>query len=131
MIYLSDVREWLKGLVNADCFYIGKLDRKPERAVGVYQRKTPAPPIRAIGQSSSYEVKPISVLMHWNKNADQTEKAAFELYQKLRAVDSLTLNDTRVIFIALLQSEPVDVGTDDAGVFERVIEFDIYYERNE
>ena len=131
MIYLSDVREWLKGLINAEHFYIGKLDRKFERSIGVYQRKSPAPPIRAIGQSSSYEIKPISILIHWNKNADATEKTAFELYQKLRAVDSLTLNDTPVKFIALLQSEPVDVGTDDAGVFERVIEFDIYFERNE
>ncbi len=131
MIYLSDVREWLKGLINAEHFYIGKLDRKFERSIGVYQRRNPAPPVTAIGRSSSYEVKPISVLIHWTKNADTTEKAAFELYQKLRAVSSLTLNDTPVKFIALLQSEPVDVGTDDAGVFERVIEFDIYFERNE
>ncbi|MBQ2442392.1 MAG: hypothetical protein II498_03530, partial [Ruminococcus sp.] len=68
---------------------------------------------------------------HWNKNADTTEKAAYELYKKLSAVNSLILNDTPVRFIVLLQSEPVDVGTDDSGIFERVIEFDIYYERNE
>ena len=131
MIYLSDVRDWLSTLITADKYYIGKLDRKPERAIGVYQRKTPAAPVTAIGQPSSYEVKPISVLIHWNKNADTTEKAAYELYKKLSAVNSLILNDTPVRFIVLLQSEPVDVGTDDSGIFERVIEFDIYYERNE
>lgn len=128
MIYLSDVREWLKTLINAEHYYVGKLDRKPEKAIGVYQRR-PSPPVAAIGQPSSYEIKPISVLIHWNKNADVTEKAAYELYKKLGAAASLTLNDTPVKFISLLQSEPVDVGTDDNGIFERVIEFDIYYER--
>lgn len=129
MIYLSNVRDWLKTLIAADHYYIGRLDRKPERAIGVYQRRNPAPPTVAIGQASSYEVKPISILIHHNKNADQTEKAASELYEKLRAVSSLTLNDTRVLFIRLLQSEPIDVGSDSNGIFERVIEFDIYYER--
>lgn len=131
MIYLSDIRDWLKTLIAADKYYIGKLDKKPEKAIGVYQRRNPAPPIMAIGQDSSYEIKPISILIHWNKNADTTEKAAFDLYEEIKAAASLTLNDTRVLFIKLLQSEPVDVGTDENGIFERVIEFDIYYERND
>lgn len=31
--------------------------------------------------------------------------------------------------IELLVPEPVDVGTDNSGVYERVIELKIYYER--
>lgn len=129
MIYLSDVRDWLKTLISAKFYYIGKLDSKNDRSVGVYQRKNPALPVTAIGQPSSYEIKPISILIHWNKNANETEKAAYELYKQLEAVSSLTLNNTHVQFIQLLQSEPVDVGTDDSGVYERVIEFNLYYER--
>ena len=129
MIHLSDVRDWIKTIFEAEHYYVGKLDTKYDKSVGVYQRKNPAPPIKAIGQPSSYEVKPVSILIHWNKNADETEKAAFELYTQLGAVSSLTLNNTHVQFIALLQSEPVDVGTDDNGVFERVIELDIYYKK--
>lgn len=131
MIYLSSVREWLKTLITAQHYYVGKLDKKPERAVGVYQRKNPAPPVRAIGGESTYEIKPISILIHWNKNADETEKAAMELYQHIRAASSMTIGDTQVYFIKLLQSEPVDIGTDEAGIYERVIEFDIYFERND
>lgn len=129
MIYLADVRDWLKTLIEADHYYIGKLDGKKDRSVGVYQRKNPAPPVTAIGQPSSYEIKPISVLIHWNKNANETERTAYELYEKLMAVSSLQLNNTHVQFIKLLQAEPVDIGTDDDGVYERVIEFDIYYKR--
>lgn len=131
MIYLSDIRDWLKTLISADYYYIGKLDGKKDRSIGVYQRKNPAPPIIAIGQPSSYEIKPISILIHWNKNANETEQTSCELYRQLRAVSSLTLNNTHVYFIALFQSEPVDVGTDDNGIYERVIEFDVYYERTD
>ena len=127
MIYLSDVRDWLKTLITAEHYYIGKLDSKQDKSIGVYQRKNPAPPIKAIGQSSSYEIKPLSILIHWNKNANETERTALKLYRQLGAVTFLELNDTHVQFISLLQSEPVDVGTDDSGVYERVIEFDIYY----
>ena len=129
MIYLSNVRDWLKTLIEAECFYVGKLDANKTKAVGVYQRKNPPPPIVAIGNPSTYEIKPISILIHWNKNATETEKTAYELYEKLRAVSSLTLNDTHINFIELLQSEPIDVGTDDKGIYERVIEFNLYYER--
>lgn len=131
MIYLADVRDWLKTLIPAKFFYVGKLDSKKDNSIGVYQRKNPAPPVTAIGQPSSYEIKPISILIHWNKNATETEKAAYELYKQLGAVSSLTLNNTHVQFIQLLQSEPIDVGTDDNGVYERVIEFDLYYGRND
>lgn len=116
MIYLADIRDWLKTLIPAKFFYVGKLDGKNDYSIGVYQRKDPAPPIIAIGQPSSYEIKPISILIHWNKNATETEKAAYELYKQLGAVSSLNLNNTHVQFIQLLQSEPVDIGTDDNGV---------------
>lgn len=69
------------------------------------------------------------MLIHWNKNSTETEKTAYKLYEQLEAVSSFLLNDTKVYFIKLLQSEPISVGTDDNGIYEYVIEFDIYYER--
>lgn len=131
MIYLADVREWIKKLKSADYYSVGKIDGTKDKVIGIYQRKSPGTPTRAIGQLSTYEIKPISLLIHWNKNATETEKAAYELYKQLEAVSSLNLNNTRVQFIRLLQSEPVDVGTDESGIYERVIEFDLCYERTE
>lgn len=129
MIYLADIRDWLKEYGLFEHYYVGKLDSKQEKSLGVYQRKTVQPPKRAIGNLSSYEVKPISLLIHWNKNATETEKTAFELYKQLEAVSQFMLNNTKIYMLSLLQSEPVDVGTDESGIYERVIEFDIYYER--
>lgn len=131
MLFLDDVKNWLKQFGIAQNYYVSKLDSKREKSLGVYQRKTPSAPIIAIGQDSSYEIKPISLLLHWNKNAVETEKAAYELYKQLRAVSSFEINGTRIQMLLLLQSEPIDVGTDSNGVYERVIEFDLYYERND
>lgn len=129
MIYLADIRNWLKRFNIADYYYSGKLDANKEKAICIYQRKSTIEAVRAIGGKSSYNIKPISVLIHWNKNSAETEKAAYKLYEQLEAVSSFLLNGMKIYFIKLLQSEPVSVGADDNGIYEYVIEFDIYYER--
>jgi hypothetical protein len=39
------------------------------------------------------------------------------------------MGDTPVFFIDMLNEEPIDVGTDEKGIYERVIEFDVYYRK--
>ena len=79
--------------------------------------------------NSSYRVKSVSILVHWNTSVRDTEKTAGQLYNMLRDMNHITINDTKVFFTKMLVDEPVDVGTDDKGIFESVIELDIYYER--
>ena len=65
-----------------------------------------------------------------NKNAKETEQAARSLFAALRSTENqFTINATPVYILTLLTPEPVDIGTDDNGVYEWVIEFEIYYER--
>ena len=131
MITLAEVRDWIKTFNAANNYYIGKIDNKQENSIGIYQRKTIDGPRVAIGGRSlaSYEVKSISILIHWNKNANETEKRAQYLYNRLFETESVVIGGTPIKMIALLQNEPVDVGTDDNNVYERVIELDLYYER--
>lgn len=131
MITLAEVRDWIKTFNAANNYYIGKIDNKQENSIGIYQRKTIDGPRVAIGGRSltSYDVKSISILIHWNKNANETEKRAQYLYNRLFEVESVVIGGTPIKMIALLQNEPVDVGTDDNNVYERVIELDLYYER--
>lgn len=131
MITLAEVRDWIKTFNAANNYYIGKLDNKQENSIGIYQRKTIDGPRVAIGGRSlaSYEVKSISILIHWNKNANETEKRAQYIYNRLFEAESVVIGRTPIKMIALLQNEPVDVGTDDNNVYERVIELDLYYER--
>lgn len=131
MITLAEVRDWIKTFNAANNYYIGKLDNKQENSIGIYQRKTIDGPRVAIGGRSlaSYDVKSVSILIHWNKNANETEKRAQYLYNRLFEAESVVIGETPIKMIALLQNEPVDVGTDDNNVYERVIELDLYYER--
>ena len=131
MITLAEVRDWIKTFNAANNYYIGKLDNKQENSIGIYQRKKIDGPRVAIGGRAlaSYDVKSISILIHWNKNANETEKRAQYLYNRLFEAESVVIGETPIKMIALLQNEPVDVGTDDNNVYERVIELDLYYER--
>lgn len=134
MLTLSDVKDWLKTLQTGEHFYCGKIDSKPEKTIGVYQRKPSGQLRMALGglENTSYEVKQISVLVHWNQYASQTEKAAVSLFEKIRQAGEggLMVGGTKVYFIRMAVSEPIDVGTDKNGVYERVIWFDMIYERS-
>lgn len=131
MLSLADIRDWIKSLGAAEHYYIGKLDNKMEKSIGVYQRQENGPPVTAIGGlgCTKYDIKKISVLVHWSKNARETEAAASALFEKLRHFTSVEIGQTHITYLMLLIPEPQDVGTDDNGVYERVIWFDLYYER--
>lgn len=130
MITLADVRNWLKSFDIAEHYYIGKLDNKQTKSLGVYTLKTNTPPVTAIGDVSTYDIMGVSLLLHYSNNANETETTARKLYEQLRTAKNVTIGNTTVYMLQLMQCEPVDVGTDDSGVYERVIELQIYYERN-
>lgn len=59
----------------------------------------------------------------------ESENAAYELFEKLRNISSLSIGDTHINYINLMVPEPQDVGTDDNGVYEYVIWLDLIYQR--
>lgn len=133
MLALYDIRQYISslGIAADDNVYIGKLDSKKQKSIGVYSRSTSGPANIAIGglECTTYDTKPVSLLVHWNKSKDETEKTAFELFEKLRSVTSLTIGDTPINYLRLMVPEPQDVGTDDDGVYEYVIWLDFIYQR--
>lgn len=129
---LAEVRDWLKTISAAEHFYIGKLDAKQDKSLGVYSRAALGqPPDIALGglPCTKTAVKQVSILLHWNKNANETDAAAQALFDALQAAETIQIGGAQVAFLHLLVPEPVDVGTDDNGVYERVIWMDIYYRR--
>ena len=126
---LSNIRDWLKESDIADYYYIGKIDAKKDKSLGVYQRSGSYAPVIALGRRETYKIKHISLLLHWNKNADETEQAVEALYQFVNsATVPFMIGTTKVYFISFISSEPIDVGTDNSGVYERMIGIDLYYE---
>lgn len=78
----------------------------------------------------SYGTKYVTFLVHWNKSPTETEKAATALFDAVRKAREATVNNVKIKFIQPLY-EIQDVGTDDAGIFEMVIEAAIIYEKGE
>jgi hypothetical protein len=128
MMTLAQVRDWLKTQIDCPSWYIGKLDGKKPQCIGIYNLNVGKPVIALGGlDQTSYAVKSVSLLVHWGKNADIAELKAQEVFAVFfgRMVE---INGRRAIF-DMRTPEPVNVGTDDEGIYEYVIEVTIYYER--
>jgi len=131
---LSDIMVWLQGLTaKADNYYCGTLDSKKDKSIGVYQLKNTMGAQIAIGGRANTKTryKSVSLLVHWTKNSDETEAFAQALYDELESAGDVEIGGHAVSLISLLQFEPVDVGTDEHGIFERVIECVFYYHDKE
>ena len=128
---LSDVRDYIHSLEIADHVYQGKLDAKMDKSFGVYNSKHGHEYKAAIGGSpcESYGVKYVTLLVHWNKSPRDTEKAAISLFDAIREAREATVNEENIKFIQPLTNGPVDIGTDENGIFEMVIEAAVVYER--
>lgn len=130
MLLLSDIRDYLKTLGIAEHYYIGKLDNKQEKSVGVYQKGQNGYSVTLGGlKNKKYEKKSVSILIHWNQNARETEEQALLIFEKLETIRQISMGETFVYYVMPQVEEPVDIGTDDNGVYERVIWLDLYYER--
>lgn len=131
MIKLSDVRDYIESLKIAEHVYSGKMDAKEDKSFGVYRSKHTYAYRTAIGGPSmqSYGMKYVTFLIHWNKSQRETEDVAIKLFKSLETVSEAKINGKTIKFIQLLVNEPVDVGTDDAGIYEMVIEVAVVYQK--
>lgn len=129
----ENVLEWIKTLsTKANNYYCGVLNSKKEKSFGVYQLRESRARDIALGglENTKTGTKGISILVHWNASTRETEKIAIALYNDLAAAKNPVIDGYKVNYIKLLHNESIDVGTDDNGICERVIEFVIYYERS-
>ena len=127
----EQVLAWIKTLTTkAENYYCGMLNAKKDKSFGVYQLKESRARDIAIGKQTKTATKGISVLVHWTSSTRETENIAAELYKNLAEAADITVGEFKVNYIQLLHNEPIDVGMDENGVCERVIEFVIYYERS-
>lgn len=133
MLMLEDVRDLVSslGFTDDSCVYMGKLDAKQDKSIGVYNLKRSAPYTVAIGgkDKESYGTKQVSILIHWNRSMRDTEAVSMVLFNRLSEVREVKINEKQIKFIHPLVDQPVDVGTDDNGIYEMVIEIELIYER--
>ena len=127
---LADVRDYIASLTLTKEVYMGKLPDKPERSIGVYNSKHQYPYHGTLGgpNQQGYGIKHITLLVHWNKSPRDTEKVATALFDAINIVRDAKINKTTIKFIQLLY-DLQDIGTDETGVYEYVIEAAVIYEK--
>lgn len=134
MITLKDVRDYVASLGTAeeDHVYMGTLADKPDKTIGVYNSKHQYNSHKALGgpEMEGYGEKYVTILIHWNKSPDDTEKAAMSLYETLRRARNIQTENGTIYFFQLLY-DPQDIGIDDNKICEWVIEAAVIFEKKE
>lgn len=126
MLTINDFVQVLKNRFPEVKFFNGCIS-KPDRCVGVYARGN-ATPVTAIGSQASYNILPVTLLVHWGENSHDCEVMANALYEVLEQGIS-TISDFRVIQLQLVDSTPVNIGRDDNNTCEMTLRVNIIYER--
>lgn len=130
---LADVLDYIESLDIATHVYMGKLDAKQDKSIGVYNSKHEHAYKTALGgtECESYGIKYVSFLVHWNKSPRDTEKAAVSLFDALIQAREITINKTIIKFIQPITDCPVNIGTDESGIYEMVVEVAVIYQKGE
>lgn len=130
---LREIRDYIAalGLTDDEKCYCAKMPDKQLKSIGIYNLKKTRLPIKPQGglQNGSYGVKSVSLLIHWNKNQTETEQAALKLQEALIHCRNTAAGESEIAFIQVYYDEPVPVDTDEKGIYEYVIECDIYYKK--
>lgn len=129
---LENIRDWLKTLGIAENHYTNRLDNKKEKSLGVYDRAATGRPVMAIGglQNSSYDIKAVSLLLHWTRSLPESEEAAQRLWDALIEAGNIDIpGEQHIQFLQMTVPCPVYVSTDADGIHEYVITFNLYYRR--
>lgn len=133
MITVVDVKDWLKLHIECNQWYAGAIRSNKEESITVFNGNAFTNQ-KAIGgiRNTSYYGKGIRVLVHWNKNIEEAENKALEIYEFLNKQENnkdFYIKDKRIIKIDMRDPGPIFLGVDDEGIYEYVIDIEIIIER--
>ena len=129
-ISLKQIKDYFKSEFNwSDSISIGKIDNNQEKAICFYNSKRQlaySPVIGGKSNKSTY-IKPITVLLRYTKNQDSAENKIESIYEFFEE-RTFFIGEKR-IFVIMNTDGPINLGTDDKGIYEYSIEMDLYIER--
>ena len=136
---ISEVKDLIKSLniIDGMNYYCGILDNKKQKSLGFYKEDSGNNQLDFQGHKLHIKMKQIQILVHWNKNYDETEKAAKTIYDALQNLsDTIITNvgyefkDYKIYGLELIDDEPIDYKKDpitETGVFQQGIRFRLIY----
>ena len=124
------VKDYLKIIIK-DCekWYIGKMDENQEKAIAIYSNKRQLESLSKYKKLQSYGILPITLLLRWTKNYNTAEIKANDIYELLDC-SSFFIDDYRCN-INCLYDGPIDLGSDENGVYKFSIELNLLYRKGE
>lgn len=124
------VKDYLKTIIK-DCnkWSIGKMDENQEKAIAIYSNRRNLAKISNFKSLQSYGILPITLLLKWTKNYNTAETKANDIYELLDC-SSFFIDDYRCN-INCLYDGPIDLGSDENGVYKFSIELNLLYRKGE
>ena len=124
------VKDYLKAIIkDCDKWYIGKMDENQEKAIAIYSNRRNLAKLSEFKNLQSYGILPITLLLRWTKNYNTAETKADEIYELLDC-SSFFIDDYRCN-INCLYDGPIDLGSDENGVYKFSIELNLLYRKDE
>ena len=126
----AKVKDYLKTVIK-DCnnWSIGKIDNNQEKAIAIYSNKRNLSKISNFKNLQSYGILPVTLLLRWTKNYNTAETKANDIYELLDC-SSFFIDDYRCN-INCLYDGPIDLGSDENGVYKFSIELNFLYRKGE
>lgn len=124
------VKDYLKTIIK-DCnkWYIGKMDENQEKAIAIYSNRRQLDSLSKFKDLQSYGILPITLLLRWTKNYNTTETKANDIYELLDC-SSFFIDDYKCN-INCLYDGPIDLGSDENGIYKFSIELNLLYRKGE
>ena len=117
MMTLKQVKDWLKPQIKADCWKIGFYDNTKDKTICVRNLASSKNKLAIGGLSDTHSVvKGVSIVVHWNKNPDESEQTAQSIYDLFYGKE-IMIDDFKVVKCDMRNDEPVSVGVDNSGVY--------------
>lgn len=127
MMTLKEVKDFLKTQIEADNWKIGTYDNSKDKTICVRNLTSNRNKLALGGlKNTTTRTKGISIVIHWNKNPDETERISQQIHDVFYGQHPL-INDKQVVLCEMRSDEPISLGTDSSGVYEYVIELWITY----
>ncbi len=128
---LLNIADMLADILKFDDVYAGNLDGNKTRSIGVYSSKQTTNKHICLGgkDQTKTNYKPISILIHWTNNPTDCERRSEEIAATLSDLRNYAIDGKVIKFLQV--NTPQNVGKDDKGICEYVIEATVIYEREE
>ena len=124
------VQDYLKTIIwDCEKWYIGKMDENQEKAIAIYANRRNLAKLSDFKNLQSYGILPITLLLRWTKNYNIAETKANDIYELLDC-SSFFIDDYRCN-INCLYDGPIDLGSDENGVYKFSIELNLLYRKGE